>query len=445
MGRTREEKAMTQATDAKFASALSPTEDRTYAKVTARLVPFLFICYLAAYLDRVNVGFAKLQMLNELKFSETVYGLGAGIFFLGYVLFEVPSNIVLHRVGARLWIARIMITWGLISGAMAFVNSATSFYILRFLLGAAEAGFIPGILLYLTYWYPAARRGRITAIFLAAIPVASIIGGPLSGWILSALSGAQGLSGWQWLFVVETIPSVVLGVIILFYLDDTVAGAKWLNEDEKKIIATNVANDLRGKEDFAHLSYAFKSARVWLLSLIYLAIASGIYIVSFWVPTIIKQTGVTDPLYIGLLTAIPYIVAVIVMVLTNAHADRVRERRWHTAIPTFLTAVGLVITALALNSTPVAMAGLTLAAAAASTCQSSFWTLPANLLAGAAAAAGIALINSVGNVGGFASTFLVGWMTDLTHSTSASLYLFAGFLVVASLLLLAIPGRIINK
>jgi D-galactonate transporter len=437
---------MTQhATDATFAPTVSPTEERTYAKITTRLVPFLFICYLAAYLDRVNVGFAKLQMSSELKFSETVYGFGAGIFFLGYVLFEVPSNIVLHRVGARLWIARIMITWGLLSGAMAFVTTPTMFYVLRFLLGVAEAGFIPGILLYLTYWYPASRRGRITAIFLAAIPVSSIIGGPVSGWILSALSGVHGLSGWQWLFIVETIPSLVLGIAILFYLDDRVAAAKWLNEDEKKIVATNIANDQKGKEEFSHLSYAFKSGRVWLLGVIYFAIASGIYIISFWVPTLIKQTGVTDPLHIGLLTAVPYIVAIVAMILTNAHADRVRERRWHTMIPMLLTAVGLVVTALAIHDTVIAMVGLTLAAAGASTCQSSFWTFPANLLAGAAAAAGIALINSVGNIGGFASTFVVGWMTDLTHSTSASLYLFAGLLVVAALLMLAIPARVINK
>ena len=198
-------------------------EERTYKKVTMRIVPFLFICYLAAYLDRVNVGFAKLQMLHELNFSETVYGFGAGIFFLGYVLFEVPSNVIMHKVGARLWIARIMITWGLISGAMAFVHSAWTFYLLRFLLGVAEAGFIPGILLYLTYWYPAKRRGRVTAIFLTAIPMASIFGGPLSGWILNAVSGAHGFSGWQWLFLLETIPSLVLGIVTLLYLDDRVA------------------------------------------------------------------------------------------------------------------------------------------------------------------------------------------------------------------------------
>jgi len=226
--------------------------------------------YFAAYLDRVNVGFAKLQMLRELGFSETVYGFGAGIFFLGYVLFEVPSNVILHRVGARMWIARIMITWALISGAMVFVKTLITFYVLRFLLGVAEAGFIPGILLYLTYWYPAHRRGRITAIFLAAIPMSSIFGGPLSGWILNAVSGAYGLSGWQWLFLLETVPSLILGFVTLAYLDDRVASAKWLDADEKRVIAGNIAREEKDKEGLSHLSDAFRTGQVWLLGLIYI-------------------------------------------------------------------------------------------------------------------------------------------------------------------------------
>ena len=424
-----------QATDVTFAPAtLTHAEERTYSKVTARIVPFLFICYLAAYLDRVNVGFAKLQMLNELKFSETIYGLGAGIFFLGYVLFEVPSNIVLHKVGARLWIARIMITWGLISGAMAFVTTPTMFYILRFLLGVAEAGFIPGILLYLTYWYPASRRGRITAIFLAAIPMSSIIGGPVSGWILSSLSGAHGLSGWQWLFIVETIPSVLLGIATLFYLDDRVAAVKWLDDEEKKIVIRNIEKDTAGKEEASHLAYAFTSGRVWLLSLIYFAIASGIYIISFWVPTIIRQTGVADPLYIGLLTAIPYIAAMIAMILVNHNADRMRERRWHTTIPTLLTAAGLALTALATNNTLIAIIGLTIAAASISSGQASFWTLPANFLGGAAAAAGIALINSVANIAGFVGPYLLGAINDATHSFAAGLFVIAATVVAGAVL-----------
>jgi len=422
-------------------------EARTYRKVTMRIVPFLFICYLAAYLDRVNVGFAKLQMLRELNFSETIYGFGAGIFFLGYVLFEVPSNVIMHRVGARLWIARIMITWGVISGSMVFVHTPMAFYILRFLLGVAEAGFIPGVLLYLTYWYPANRRGRITAIFLTAIPMASIFGGPLSGWILNAVSGAQGLSGWQWLFLVETIPSLILGAVTLLYLDDRVASAKWLHDDERRLIAENIAREEKEKEGqgHTHMSAAFGSGRVWLLGLIYFCIASGIYIISFWLPTLIKRTGVSDPLQIGLLTALPYIAAIVCMIAVNNHADHVRERRWHTLVPCWVTAAGLILTALAGHNTPLAMVGLILATAGASTAQSSFWTFPAAFLGGAAAAAGIALVNSLGNIGGFTSTFLVGWMTDLTGSTSASLYLFAALLAIGGALILTIPARLVNK
>ena len=437
---------MQQVTDA----ALAPpregriAEELVYKKVTARIVPFLFICYLAAYLDRVNVGFAKLQMLRELGFSETAYGLGAGIFFLGYVLFEVPSNVILHRVGARVWIARIMITWALISGTMVFVRTPATFYVLRFLLGAAEAGFIPGILLYLTYWYPSNRRGRITAIFLAAIPMASIFGGPLSGWILNSFSGARGLSGWQWLFLVEAIPSLLLGVVTLFYLDDRVAKVRWLTDGEKRVVAENIAREESGKED-SSLSHVFRNGKVWLLGLVYFCVASGIYIISFWLPSIVKQSGVSDPLRIGLLTAIPYTAAIVAMIAVNTNSDRLRERRWHTLVPCIVTALGLAVTASATGNTALAMVGLTLAAAGASSAQAAFWTLPPAFLGGAAAAAGIALVNALGNVAGFASTFIVGWMTDLTHSTSASLYLFAAVLVVGGALVLAVPSRLVDK
>ena len=437
---------MSQTTSAALGSApLQAAEEQIYRKVTMRIVPFLFLCYFAAYLDRVNVGFAKLQMLRELGFSEMVYGFGAGIFFLGYVLFEVPSNVILHRVGARAWIARIMVTWALISGAMVFVRTPLTFYVLRFLLGVAEAGFIPGILLYLTYWYPAHRRGRITAIFLAAIPMYSIFGGPLSGWILNAVSGAHGLSGWQWLFLLETIPSLILGFVTLAYLDDRVASANWLDADEKRVISANIACEEKDKEGLSQLSDAFKTSQVWLLGLIYFCVASGIYIVSFWLPTIIKQTGVSDPLQIGLLTAVPYIAAIVAMIATNSSADRMRERRWHTLVSCLATGIGLALTASAGGNTLFAMAGLTLAAAGASSAQAAFWSLPAAFLGGAAAAAGIALVNALGNIAGFASTFLVGWMTDLTHSTSASLYLFAGLLAVGGALILLIPARLVNK
>jgi sugar phosphate permease len=421
-------------------------EERVYRKITLRIVPFLFVCYLAAYLDRVNVGFAKLQMLHDLNFSQTVYGFGAGIFFLGYVLFEVPSNVIMLRVGARVWIARIMITWGIISAAMVLVHSPFTFYVLRFLLGVAEAGFIPGILLYLTYWYPANRRGQITALFLAAIPTATIIGGPLSGGILNAVGhGAWGFAGWQWLFIIETVPSILLGIVTLLYLDTGVARARWLTEQEKRVVMESIAREEQDKAGHSHLSEAFTSPRVWLLGLIYFGIASGIYIISFWLPTIIKQTGVANLLTVGVLTAIPYAVAIVAMVVLNASGDRLRERRWHTILPALACAFGLVLTAWAGKNTAIAMVGLTLAAAGSSSAQASFWCIPAAFLAGAAAAAGIALVNSLGNISGFVSTFLVGWITDLTHSTASALYLFAGLVAACSLLILAIPGRDVNK
>ncbi len=418
---------------------------QVYKKVAWRLVPFLCICYLAAYLDRVNVGFAKLQMLNDLSFSNTVYGIGAGIFFLGYVLFEVPSNILMHKVGARIWIARIMFSWGLIGAAMAFVKTPTQFYVLRFLLGVAEAGFIPGVLLYLTYWFPAAWRGRIIALFLAAIPMSNIIGGPLSGWILTTMNGVAEMRGWQWLFIVETIPSVLLGFVVLRFLDDRVENALWLTEDEKARIKQDI--DKEANQSALHVSVmdAMKSARVWLLGVAYFCVASSIYISSFWMPTLIKQLGIDNPIQIGWLTTIPYVVAIVAMILVNMSADKRAERRWHTAIPCFVAALGLIISGTPGLGIAITMLGLTLAAAGASTSQASFWSLPPMFLTGAAAAAGIALVNSLGNIAGMASTGLVGWMTDLTGSPNSALYLFAVFALIGGLMVLRLPAHAVNR
>jgi MFS family permease len=338
-----------------------------------------------------------------------------------------------------------MLTWGLLSGAMAFVQTPLTFYIGRFLLGVAEAGFIPGVLLYLTYWYPARRRGRITAIFLTAIPMASICGGPLSGWILNAVSGAQGLSGWQWLFLLEAVPSLILAVVTLFYLDDRVATAKWLRDDERRLIAANIASEEQEKEDLSQLSAAFKTPRVWLLGLIYFGIVSGIYLNSFWVPTIIKQTGISAPLTIGLLSAVPYVAAVIAMIALNSSADRLRERRWHTLVPCLVTAAGFAVTGLAGGDTVMSMAGLVLAVAGASSAQAAFWSLPGAFLGGAAAAAGIALVNSLGNLAGFTTNNVIGWLSAVTHSNAAGLYLFAAVMAVSGVLVLAVPARLVNK
>ena len=426
------------------AAAGSAFEAATYAKVTWRLLPMLFLCYVASYLDRVNVGFAKLQMLNDLKFSETVYGLGAGIFFIGYFIFEIPSNMMLHRVGARLWIARIMISWGLISGAMIFVDSPTSFYAMRFLLGVAEAGFFPGVILYLTYWYPAQRRGKMTALFMTGVPVSGVIGGPLSGWIMKALPGVHGLAGWQWMFILEAIPSLVLGVVVIFYLQDRIRGAAWLSEPEKLLLEAQIQAETSQKPE-ASLGQMFANPRVWLMALIYFCFVMGLYGVSFWLPTIIKATGVTDTFNIGLLTAIPYATAAVAMILIGHSADLRRERRWHVAIPAVLGCIGLIFSTVYDHNTFLAMAALTLATVGIITVLPLFWSLPTAFLGGAAAAAGIALINSLGNLAGFVSPYLVGWLKDQTHSTNSGMYVLAASLLLGAVLTLSVPKHLVNK
>ncbi|CAG9165053.1 Putative metabolite transport protein NicT [Cupriavidus laharis] len=419
-------------------------EDATYRKVSWRLVPFLLLCYVVAYLDRVNVGFAKLQMLNDLKFSETIYGLGAGIFFIGYFLFEVPSNVILHKVGARIWIARIMITWGAISAAMMFVTTPTMFYVLRFLLGIAEAGFFPGIILYLTYWYPANRRGRTTTFFMTAIALSGVIGGPLSGWAMQAFDGHNGWSGWQWMFLLEGIPSILVGLWVLAYLDDRIAHARWLTAEEKALLERNIASEDAHKED-PPIRTVLASPRVWLMSAIYFCFVMGLYGVSFWLPTIIKQTGVKSALDIGLLTAIPYGCAVVGMVLTAYSADRSGERRWHIAIPAVAGALGLLLSVHWHDSTALAMVALTLATIGILTTLPLFWSLPTAFLAGTGAAAGIALINSLGNLAGFLSPYAVGWLKDLTKTTDSGMYLLAACLVAGAALTLSVPARLVGS
>jgi len=422
----------------------STFEASTYAKVTWRLLPLLFLCYIASYLDRVNVGFAKLQMLNDLKFSETVYGLGAGIFFIGYFLFEVPSNIILHRVGARIWIARIMITWGLVSGAMVFVNSAPMFYVMRFLLGIAEAGFFPGVILYLTYWFPANRRGKINALFMTAVALSGVIGGPLSGWVMQTMPGVHGLAGWQWMFIIEAVPSLVLGLAVLVFLQDRVVDATWLGDTEKQFIAAQVQAEAQEKSE-GTLGQTLSDPRVWLGALIYFSFVMGLYGVGFWLPTIIKATGVKNVFDIGLLTAIPYAVAAVAMVLAAASADKHNERRWHVAIPAFIGAVSLILSTVYSHDTLLAMAALTTATAGILITFPLFWSLPTSFLRGAGAAVGIALINSVGNLAGFVSPYVVGLLKDLTQSTNAGMYLLAASLVLGGVLTLSMPARLVNK
>ena len=418
-------------------------EEATYRKVAWRLIPLLLLCYVVAYLDRVNVGFAKLQMIDELKFSETVYGLGAGIFFIGYFLCEVPSNIILHKVGARVWIGRIMITWGILSAAMMYVTSPTMFYVMRFALGVAEAGFFPGIILYLTYWYPAQRRGRMTAMFMTAIALSGVIGGPLSGAIMKHAHGINGLSGWQWMFLLEGLPSVVLGVAVIFLLKDRIADAQWLTEDEKALLVRNIAAEDSAKEDHNVLA-VMSSGRVWLCAAIYFSYVMGLYGVSFWMPSIIKAMGYADPLDIGLISAIPYGVSVVVMLLVANSADRSGERRWHVAIPGFVGAIGLAMSVVFSKNPVLAVAALTVGLSGIMATLPLFWSLPTAFLAGAGAAAGIALINSLGNLSGFASPYAVGWLKDATGTTDAGVYLLACGMVVGALLTLSVPARLVN-
>jgi D-galactonate transporter len=420
-------------------------EKKTYARVTWRLMPLLFIAYIIAYLDRVNVGFAKLQMLQDLKLTATAYGLGAGLFFIGYFFFEVPSNIILHRVGARKWIARIMISWGIISAATMFVKTAGMFYFMRFLLGIAEAGFFPGIILYLTYWYPSYWRGRMVALLIAANPVAGLIGGPASGWIMQSLAGKYGWAGWQWLFLLEGLPSVVIGLWVFFYLDDRIRDATWLSEEEKQVLEKNIEAEAQEKQSHS-LREAFRSGMVWLMSLIYFCLLMGMYGVTFWLPTIIKATGVKSVLNVGLLTAIPFAAGVIGMILISRSSDARQERRWHCAIPAAICCISLILSTIYGKDTILAVMFLSVAMAGSLSALPVFWILPTAFLGGTAAAAGIAVVNSIGNLSGFLGNYLVGWLTDLTHSTNSGVYVlaFAAF-VGAALVITLVPSKLVNK
>ncbi len=431
--------------DATPANAVAASEDQTYRKVFFRIVPFLMVCYVVAYLDRVNVGFAKLQMATDLQLSDAAYGLGAGIFFFGYFLFEVPSNIIMHRVGARLWIARIMITWGLVSAAFMFASSQTMFYALRLLLGIAEAGFFPGIILYLTNWYPAQRRAKIITTFMAAIPIASIFGNPLSGFLMQTLQGAGGLAGWKWLFLVEAIPAILLGIATLFYLDDKIDSAKWLGGAEKTMLAANITAEAKQKTASpAGIGAVFADGRVWLMCLIYFCVVLGQYGLNFWLPTIVKASGVNGTIAIGFISAIPYVCTFIAMILLGRSSDHFRERRWHMIVPALVAAAGFATVTAAPNTT-VAVIALSVAAAGCLSCAPLFWALPTSFLSGAGAAAGIAWINSVGNLSGFLGPFMVGYLKGVTGTNSAGMYFLAGALVVAAIAVFVVPAKSVNR
>jgi D-galactonate transporter len=436
---------MTILASAPLGGAVEADIELTYKKVFWRIVPFLMLCYVVAYLDRVNVGFAKLQMSQDLGFSETIYGLGAGLFFIGYFLFEVPSNVLLHRIGARVWIARIMVTWGVICAAFMFVKTPASFYAMRFLLGVAEAGFYPGVILYLTYWFPARRRARIIAMFMSAIPVAGIFGNPLSGWIMDTFGHSGGLRGWQWMFLIEAAPALLMGIAVLLYLDNGIRAARWLDEGEKRQLEREITIDQQGTQTYPSAFAIFRDIRIWHMSLIYFCFVMGQYALTFWMPTLIKTTGVVGNLNIGLFSAIPFVCAIVAMNLFGRSADARRERRWHLVVPALMGAAGFIVAASFVSNTAVAVVALSVAAAGVLTCAPLFWSLPTSFLSGAAAAVGIATVNSVGNLAGFVSPYLVGYLKDLTHSTQSGMYVLAAMLVIGAIAVLRTPATLVNR
>ena len=415
-----------------------------YRKLTWRFAPFLGLCFFSAFLDRVNVGIAKLQMLDSLGFSETVYGLGAGLFFVGYILFEVPSNLILDKVGARFWIARIMVTWGLLSGLTMFVKTPAQFYVVRFLLGVAEAGFLPGALLYLTYWFPDARRGRIVALFMVGLPLSSLLGSPLSGWILSVFDGLRGLQGWQWLFALEALPSLLLGVLVYLCLPKTWQDARFLTTAE----LARLRRDIEADQDQtkAHgLAQAFANPKVWVVGYLDLCVLLCFYSIGFWMPTMLREAGVRSAVQIGALMAIPNGFAVVMVLVAGISSDWFRERRWHVAVPFLWSAFGLIACAFFPGNVAAIVILLSMANAGAAAAMPVIWALPSTFLRGTAAAAGIAFACSIANLGGFASTYFLGWLKDRTHSMSAGVITFGACLLLGSLLALAMPKRIVNR
>src|SRR6202163_3795114 len=412
-------------------------ETRTLRKVTLRIVPFVMLLYFIAFIDRVNIGFAALTMNKDLGFSPTVFGFGAGIFFLGYFLFEVPSNLVLDKVGARIWIARVMITWGLISGAMAFVQGPNSFYALRFLLGAAEAGVFPGIILYLSYWFPARQRAAVTAIFMAAAPLSTVLGSPVSGALLE-MHGMFGFSGWQWMFFIEAVPAVILGVVVLFYMTDRPERAKWLRDDERRWLVNTMNAEAANKAGTAAHSvwHGLADLRVIALSLVYFGTSAGLYTLGIWAPQIIKEFGLSS-LQVGFLNALPGIVAVVAMVVWARHSDRTGERTWHVVGACLLASLGLVLAGFA-GSVLAVLLALTLVNTGISSAKPPLWSMPTMFLSGSAAAAGIATINSIGNLGGFVGPAMIGWIKDLPGSFQGGLFFVAGLLVPSAVLTLVL-------
>ncbi|WP_455922791.1 MFS transporter [Pseudomonas putida] len=424
-------------------TALAAVSRSTHSLITWRLMPLLLLCYLFAHLDRINIGFAKMQMSTDLHLSDTVYGFGAGLFFIAYALFGVPSNMALDRVGPRRWIATLMVVWGLLSTSMLWIEGATGFYALRFLLGVAEAGFFPGILVLLNRWYPARRRAQITALFAIAVPMAGVVGGPLSGGILQAFHDVGGLRGWQWMFLIEGLPVVLLGLVVLKALPDHFENVSWLSTEQKRELREEMAGEEQRKS-ITSLSGIVRDANVWLLVAIYFAVMLAVNTLAFWMPTLIHGAGIGSDGQVGLLSAVPYVAGCLFMLGCGRSSDRLRERRWHLLVPLLMSALGIALAGVAPAHAPLVMTGLVIAGMGASAALPMFWQLPPAFLANNTQAAGIALISSIGSVASFLAPYLIGWMRDTTHRTSLALYVLAGFITLGGLLVLRTQAAVVN-
>ncbi len=411
-------------------------------RVIRRLIPYLFLCYIVNYLDRFNISFAALDMKADLGLSDAVYGLGAGTFFLGYVTFEIPSNLILQKLGARWWMARIMVTWGVLSCCMMFVKTPTAFYSVRFLLGVAEAGFFPGIILYLTNWIPGRDRARVFALFLTSTALAGVFGGPLSA-VLLTLRGTGGLTGWQWLFLVEGLPAVVLGVTTFFYLPDYPSEARWLSEPEQTWLSDTLRAERAAREHTHRLTLwqALTHGRVWRLCALYFSIIISFYGVAFWLPQIVQSFSGLGNVAVSLISALPYLCASVGMVIVARHSDHTGERRQHVGYPAFAAAAGLLVGSMTQAHPVPAFLVLCLSATGIWSTLGPFWSLPTDFLSGTAAAGGIALINSVGNVGGFVGPTVVGFLKERTHRFESGLLFLSATLVVAGVLALTLSER----
>lgn len=418
-------------------------EDDVYRRIAWRVLPLLMAAWLFAYVDRVNVGFAKLQMAGELGFSDAVYGFGAGIFFLGYFIFEVPSNLILHRVGARRWIGRIMVTWSIVAGLTAFIRTPWEFYGMRLLLGLAEAGFIPGAVYYLSQWFPSARRGRVFGVFYLSLAGSGLVGGPVSGVVLGWMSGWLGLAGWKWLLLVEAVPSLLVGILIILLLPERPSVTNWLSGAEQRHVEGALARE-RAEQVAMPAAGILRSPVIWLLVLIYFLLNYAAYGLSFWLPTLVQSLGVTGALGIGLLSSLPSLCSMICMVLFGRSADRYGERRWHLTAMFLIGAVGFVVSALSPGALLPGMIGLCMAAICTQAFPSLFWAVPTRMMSGVAAAAGFAMINAIGNLSGFFGPYAVGLLREYEGGTAAAVYSLAAALFVSAALVHLLPPRLID-